>query len=220
MTQTDSVQGAVGEEDVAVAFDNLLKARQVIDSELSVLLAGANSSRNAVSIFAGALLGQLAVQISDFLPAIEKLCESPKLYGRLAALEAIRYVDDENLKRTVIALCIGDRSAKVRIHAADKALESDLPDLAPKLTRVIETESDNKTRISLECYRDLLADGYHVSPEDETGLIWVSVRLPHGTVEHFVTEDDFANGGPLRTAQRLAEEHGVVLKGQAKATNK
>ncbi len=213
MSKTDSVADTVSEEDVDSAFIKMLYARRVIDSELSVLLAGANSSRNAVSIFAGALLGQLAEQISDFLPAIEKLCDSPKLNGRLAALEAIRYVDDENLKRTVIALCIGDRSAKVRIYAADKALESNLPGLVPNLTRLIETESDDKTRNSLEYYRDLLADGYHVSPEDETGLIWVSVRLPHGTVSHFATEDDFAKGGPIRTAQRLAEEHGVVLKG-------
>lgn len=188
------------------AYDQSLKAGVLEDEQLETIAACVCSPRGPLSQNAAGLLGELAMRFPSAAEALRTLSVNPRLHVRLNALVALESAELTMLRQEVLRNALADRSARVRLSAADKAMLFRLVELVPDLDSAIARESDVTNRNRLLFNRDLLRDGYHLERR-ELGSFWMTYRDARGgAIGSIVEAEEVERCGAASVARRLRGE--------------
>lgn len=137
---------------------------------------------------AAELLGELARRFEAAAKGMENLLEDPKPSNKLKGLIALYSVGPNTSVLDRYRVALRDKSAKVRILAADHALRRRFKTLVGDLNAQIFAEEDSNVRSHLVHARDLLRDGFH-KWRDESGKLLITRRNQSGEFSTTVLDD-------------------------------
>lgn len=143
-------------------YQNALSTNVLPNDALSMLMMYIHDPHKALSENVATMLGELADHFENARNDIRTLLTDSHRHVRINALVALHSHNLSPLHEELLKTALSDRSAEVRILAADKALIFGLQQLRPELDIAIQREKNPRTKQSLEWYRDHLQQQYTV----------------------------------------------------------
>jgi hypothetical protein len=194
----------------------ILDARQIAETALkSGLLSDPMAerlerycldSRSVLSENVAVILGQLTEHFESAKTVIERLASDAKVRRRSNALVA---VDSATVLTSwhecVILRALTDRSTKIRLLAASKALRRNLRSAIPLLQSALASERNESAKRELRYNLDLLQTGYHL--QQRNGSNWLTIKSGEGTLSAFVSDDDLRAKGLAACAAELSVDN-------------
>jgi len=191
---------------VADIFDAFNETNRLSAEDLALIVEAASSPQlilsNAVD-----QLSSLALRNDDAARAVAEMFKSPKSNVRFAAICCLRRDTPASLADPLLTGGLRDKSAQVRRMAAQMICGFERKDLLPQLDAACASETNAKTRSSMEFELPLLRDGYILKPSNGGGYRDVTVRFRRGIVGVTISEKELQEKGIQMIASDLREFH-------------
>jgi hypothetical protein len=153
------------------AFEAREHRRRITAADLAPLVVAVRSPYTAVNGTGFNLLVQLAPRHSAVRQCLVQLARDKKAgvrFGAVLAAGVVRgkeFYLPEPLRREIVELALGDRSALVRRTAIEYADKFGLKDLLPRLEAMERAETNQAVLKALARHIPLLRDGYLLEPD-------------------------------------------------------
>jgi hypothetical protein len=157
----------------AEAFDRACASGELQPDDLRAVASVARDRRSLVAEYGASLLGALAAQFETARTEILSMSTDSKAHVRISALIALIELDPSDTHVSVALRALKDKSAKVRLLAADKVLTWRLASLIPALEEALLAEQDIAQREQLDLVISLLRDGYKIVPQGDAIDVYV-----------------------------------------------
>jgi hypothetical protein len=142
------------------AFDTIRRSRRITPQLLAAIVEAASSSRRPLFVHATTFLGKLTRRFKEVRDAVESMAKDKRNHVRF---NAILCLDDSTPRPFTVQLLrqgLRDRSANVRMKAADWSGRLRVREIVPDLEMALARETHAEARATLEFKLKLLRDGY------------------------------------------------------------
>lgn len=187
---------------VADAYDAAMQSGTLSAEQLQRVVEGASSSRALLWDNSTDLLKKLSGRWPAAADAIAAMFRSRKAHVRFAALCSLGSQTPVAITDALLAAGLCDKSSRVRWKAVDHADRLERRNLVPEITAALASESDDKTRRSMELDLRMLRDGHWVRPHSP-GWSSVTARRHNGIASRTVSDDELRSKGLERILAEL-----------------
>jgi hypothetical protein len=177
--------------------------RHVTAANLRPLVIAASSSHKLVFETGCNLLVRLAARHSEAQQCLSQMARDKIATARF---HAVAYLDEElpeALRREIVQLALGDRSAKVRQKGIEGAERFKFTEFLPRLEEIQRTETIKSVQRSLAFHIPLLRDGYLFERSEDGAGYYLTVRGPGSVGGPFIPNEQYSEEFVRQEVARL-----------------
>src|SRR5205823_314602 len=138
---------------------------------LAPIVNAASSSRVPLYENATSLLSELTEHFPAACDAVANMAQATRSRVRFNAILCLGRSTPPSLTLQILRQCLRDKSARVRLKAADWAGRLRLRKIVPDLEEAAARERNANARRTIEFELKLLRDGYILEPGSDEGLM-------------------------------------------------
>jgi hypothetical protein len=184
-------------------FEACERKRRVTVGALTPLVVAASSPHTFVCGTGCNLLVQLAAKH----PAAQQcLLQMAKAKNATVRFNAVAHLDrklPEALRRKIVELALGDRSAKVRRMGIENAERFKFTCFLARLEEMQQSETNESIQQSLALHVPLLRDGFLLKPSPDGEGYFLTVRGPRSLGGPFISNEQYSEEFVRQEVARL-----------------
>jgi hypothetical protein len=177
------------------AFDSIKSSKEITEDLLAPIVEAASSSRRPLFENATTFLAALTGNHDEAREAVARMAVNPRSHVRFNAILCLGKATPLEFSLRLIRQGLRDKSASVRLKAADWAGRLRVREVVPELEQALEKETNAKARDTIGFELSLLRDGFIVKPGPDDGLHVATYSTGGGVAGRWVRRAELESRG-------------------------